>query len=442
MQVAKDTVEEQTQKAFSLSGSNVGKVRGLGPRDPEFKGEGYGDLAVEGVSTAVSGIKDEIKDKGVLGFAKNIATGAATGVVDEYKEFSEDRSKYVKDAIKDTATELYTGTKNFLTKNEEDRLLEKFGKTFKEATNEEVTEIRKDTLSDAMIAAGVIPGVGQAGKVTGKALYKATGPGGAFEYDPTQLSMFIGPKSKNPPTENLKEAFEADGFDMTGYDTVPIKTLLRTVDYELLRQKKDPTHQVRVPNTLKALGENGWFKGTDKKWKFEVSDKSATFGDNREFKLKQNILNTFAMPKSEINNLDFSDPDITLPASRAAVPLGYILKHNTLYSQYPDLAGYPIVVDSDLAGKATQGYQNSRGFIAVSPDVLDDPEKLKSLLLHEIMHSIQDEEGFGQGTSMKNSDVRKFYDFQTNLPEAKAEWADYNKALNVYEKDVTLKLKI
>jgi len=425
--MAKDTVEEQTQKAFAPK-SAADLYREQQTTTGRQKGTGVGDLIVEGVSDTVSAIKED---------PKGAAMGVVTGLKDEFNEFRSDPKEYVKDAVEGAVT----GTVNFLTKNEEDRLLEKFGKTFKEATNEQVTEIRKDTLSDAMIAAGVIPGVGQAGKVTGKALYKATGPGGAFEYDPTQLSMFIGPKSKNPPTENLKEAFEADGFDVTDSDTVPIETLLRIVDGDLFRQKKDPTYQLRLPNTLKALGENGWFKGTDKKWKFEISDKSATFGDNREIELKQNILNRLAMPKSEIDNLDFSDPKITLPSSSAAVPLGYLLKHNTLYSQYPDLAGYPIVVDSDLAGKATQGYQNSRGFIAVSPDVLNDPEKLKSILLHEIMHSIQDEEGFGQGTSTGNSDVRKFYDFQTNLPEAKAEWADYNKALNVYEKDVTSKTK-
>ena len=422
--MAKDTVEEQTQKAFAPK-SAADLYREQQITTGRQKGTGVGDLIVEGVSDTVSAIRED---------PKGAAMGVVTGLKDEFNEFRSDPKEYVIDAVEGAVT----GTVNFLTKNEEDRLLEKFGKTFKEATDDQVTEIRKDTLSDAMIAAGVIPGVGQAGKVTGKALYKATGPGGAFEYNPNQLNMFVGPNAKNPPTENLKEAFEADGFNFTGTD---IQDVLEAVDFDLSRQKKDPTYQLGVTNTLKALGDNGWFKGTDKKWKFEVSDKSATFGDNREIELKQNILNRLAMPKSEINNLNFSDPDIILPSSSAAVPLGYLLRHNTLYSQYPDLAGYPIVVDSDLAGKATQGYQNSRGFIAVSPDVLDNPEKLKSLLLHEIMHSIQDEEGFGQGTSTKNSDVRKFYDFQTNLPEAKAEWADYYKTINVHEKDVTSKTK-
>ena len=233
--MAKDTVEEQTQRAFAPK--SAAELYRQQQTDAGLqKGKSYGDLAVEGVSTAVSGIKDEIKDKGVLGFAKNIATGAATGVVDEYEEFSEDRSKYVKDAIKDTAAELYTGTKNFFTKNEEDRLLEKFNVTLKDATDDQVTEIREETLSDALIAAGVIPGVGQAGKVAGKALYKATGPGGAFEYNPNQLNMLAGPRGKTSAKperfdpEALKSAANQNDKSRKILVDMPIEDFLRVAE--------------------------------------------------------------------------------------------------------------------------------------------------------------------------------------------------------------------
>lgn len=101
-----------------------------------------------------------------------------------------------------------------------------------------------------------------------------------------------------------------------------------------------------------------------------------------------------------------------------------ILKHGELYTQYPDAANVKVTVDrsKDNAGAS---YQSAGSTIYLSPDLLStSADNIKSVLLHEVQHYIQDVEGHVGGTSPKN-----FID-----QDIKARYEDASKALKDFLK--------
>ena len=175
---------DQTQRAFSLSGSNVGKVRGLGPRDPNYKGTGYGPLIAGNVAEVAGVIADD-----PVGFAKD----AAVGIYEEGKEFLSGPKKYIIEAGK----EVISGAADLKNKDINARLQEKYNVTFEQATPEQVNDIRQSILSDSMTASGLIPAVGLAG-VGAKAVISNV------EVDPNRMGSMLGAfKRKDKPSTEV-----------------------------------------------------------------------------------------------------------------------------------------------------------------------------------------------------------------------------------------------
>lgn len=129
----------------------------------------------------------------------------------------------------------------------------------------------------------------------------------------------------------------------------------------------------------------GWHRGVDGKWRFEIDDSQAKVNTRR------------------------------LIAGRTA-PLGDVLDHPQLMDAYPELANVPVRVDPTMTGYGA--YSPADNSITIrAPDRYEaehDAAKswteastgtgdrtLKSVLLHEIQHAIQNHEGFARGGSAK-----------------------------------------
>lgn len=201
-------MDEQTQRAFSLSGSNVGKVRGLGPKDPNYKGTGYGPLIAGNIAEVASTIADD-----PVGFAKDTAVGA----YEEGKDFLSrpiDYSKEIVQGVVESAADL----KN---KDINARLQEKYDVTFEQATPEQVDDIRQSILSDSMTASGLIPAAGLVGaKVLSKNIPLEIKPSEyGFRQDNPGESYT---KTKQKIAENKAEEYKGEGGSIEKLLTGPI----------------------------------------------------------------------------------------------------------------------------------------------------------------------------------------------------------------------------
>jgi len=115
-------------------------------------------------------------------------------------------------------------------------------------------------------------------------------------------------------------------------------------------------------------GKTGWRMGPDNKWRYEISDAPAKLKDSSE--------------------------DISFYGK-----LSDILDHPELYKQYPDLKDIPVHVEQGADVYSRGEYKRSPGgtdFINASGNSY---MQTKRSLLHEIMHAIQQREGFAKGGS-------------------------------------------
>lgn len=108
----------------------------------------------------------------------------------------------------------------------------------------------------------------------------------------------------------------------------------------------------------------GWFQGPEGKWRFEIPDDTAS---------------------------------LTRAPGVAGDTVGDILRHPDLMAAYPDMARTKVRGDN-LGAHRGEFYQGSMGpRVALNTQTLRTPEELKSTLLHELQHAVQDREGFAPG---------------------------------------------
>ena len=238
------------------------------------------------------------------------------------------------------------------------------------------------------------------------------------------LGMFMGRYAKNLPEGDIKEAFIAD---LTGMDTGTLNELGELVptdfggpeDYTVHSIIRQISRGADLPKAKQAVLDAGWSEGKDGKYRWELSDKDAK------------------VDESKFTVLSAADIDSAINAPLANVnysELGDVLDHPNLYKNYPDLKTMPVFVDTDLTGTTTAGYFNTQeGYLAIAQDQLNNPKELKRTLLHEVMHRIQQKEGFDSGTNKLSDEVRKIYDSRANAPEAKAAWAKYDQDIANYD---------
>lgn len=260
-------------------------------------------------------------------------------------------------------------------------------------------------------------------------------------FDDFTLFQFAG---ENALTADMSSLEQAKAMDNVGYDS------------ELIR------------------GQTGWFKGADSKWRFEISDKDAKVNrevlenisslDNLYAKREQLLSDIKAFEKEretnaeayfdgylddliskrydEIEKIDYdishgyvSDPETTL---------GELLKHDKLYAAYPSLKNMTVKLQTskDLSNG---GYSRKENTIYLDSRLLDENE-IKSTLMHEIQHAIQDKENFSRGGNMQlASAYRKIIkakeakDFHKALDRKIAEaMVEQLKADNISDKDASI----
>ncbi len=122
--------------------------------------------------------------------------------------------------------------------------------------------------------------------------------------------------------------------------------------------------------------QTGWFKGSDKKWRFEINDADAS-----------------------LMNLRMEDG-----RALVATSLDDILDHPSLFAAYPGLADIDVQItikpDAATSGKYKDGYAKGRSHSGNPPEIIVSAKTEKdalSTLLHEIQHGIQSVEGFATG---------------------------------------------
>ena len=220
-----------------------------------------------------------------------------------------------------------------------------------------------------------------------------------------------------------------------------------TADMSSLEQAKAMDNVGYDPELIR--GQTGWFKGADSKWRFEISDKDAKvnrdvleninslddlraqreqlMSDIKAF-AKERETNADAYPDGYLDNLiskrydeiEKIDYDISHGyVSEPKTTLGELLQHDKLYAAYPSLKYMTVVVrtSKDLS---SGGYSRSENTIYLDWRLSDD--EIKSTLMHEIQHAIQDKENFSRGGNMEMANA---YRKIIKTKEAK----DFHKAL-------------
>src|SRR3569623_406987 len=157
-----------------------------------------------------------------------------------------------------------------------------------------------------------------------------------------------------------------------------------------------PTAQQRIAAGADAetvRKETGWFKGPDNKWRYEISDADAKL--KKPWPSKAQLFKDVYV---DVMNERLDDVNWNLK-------VGDILEHPSLFAAYPELAN--IIVD----------YKSGKGASLLPPQGIypariqigaDEPMyEVRSLLMHEVQHAIQEHEGFARGGSLNTAGVIK-----------------------------------
>lgn len=129
----------------------------------------------------------------------------------------------------------------------------------------------------------------------------------------------------------------------------------------------------------------GWFEGRDGKWRYELDDSKVRVKDD---------LHTYGTLKEVIDAPE-------------------------LFAAYPDAEN--IFVSFENTNGKSGAYNPEFDSISLNAELKSDPEKLKSTLLHEMQHAIQNREGFASGANTKYWNQRLENGFDSRTAKAKAE---------------------
>ena len=133
----------------------------------------------------------------------------------------------------------------------------------------------------------------------------------------------------------------------------------------------------RGASQYKIRQATGWFQGPDAKWRFEIPDTASKWKDT----------------PSQFTNVS---PEGRLSHDTSAA-LGDIFEHSDLYAAYPELSKADVNLShapGGMKGSYQTGGSGSPPTITVGAR---DPESMRSTLLHEMQHGVQDIEGFATG---------------------------------------------
>lgn len=155
----------------------------------------------------------------------------------------------------------------------------------------------------------------------------------------------------------------------------------KTANLASLERAKQEKESELQPSEM-IWRSTGWHQGPDGKWRFEIDDSKARFGDESSNRL------------------------------------GEFLLHDDLYEAYPELREIRVEKLGEDEPKRLRGrYIADEKKIQYDPNLA--PKDRMTTLLHEIQHIIQRTEGFGKGGSKDATEAYLFnraYDYAKTLP--------------------------
>jgi len=144
-----------------------------------------------------------------------------------------------------------------------------------------------------------------------------------------------------------------------------------TADRKTLVEARDRLRRGDDPETIRK--ETGWFRGPDKKWRFEINDSDARY---------------LPVPNKTVGKV-------------WTEPLERVIDHPALFAAYPELRDMT-VRSSQGMGESTFGrLDRDNRTISINADL--GARQQFSTLLHEIQHGIQHVEGFATGGSPRGA---------------------------------------
>lgn len=159
----------------------------------------------------------------------------------------------------------------------------------------------------------------------------------------------------------------------------------KTANLALLERAKQEKESELQPSEM-IRRSTGWHQGPDGKWRFEIDDSKARFGDESSHRL------------------------------------GAFLLHDDLYEAYPELREIKVeAMEPDTPLNERGRYLATKNVIQYNPN-LSQKERMK-VMLHEIQHIIQRAEAFGRGGSRDTAEIYLFnraYDYAKTLPSYQA----------------------
>lgn len=129
----------------------------------------------------------------------------------------------------------------------------------------------------------------------------------------------------------------------------------------------------------------GWFEGRDGKWRYELDDSKVRVKDD---------LHTYGTLKEVIDAPE-------------------------LFAAYPDAEN--IFVSFENTNGKNGAYNQEFDSISLNAELKNDPEKLKSTLLHEMQHAIQNRESFASGANTRYWNRQLENGFDSRTAQTKAE---------------------
>lgn len=139
--------------------------------------------------------------------------------------------------------------------------------------------------------------------------------------------------------------------------------------------------------------KTGWFKGADKRWRYEIDDSGSTF-----------------TPIGSSPKLPLNEPH----------KLKDVLDHPELYEAYPGIENIKVKAPTWYPDK---GAHWDGSTIVIGKEAAKD----KSTLMHEVQHAIQDREAFAQGGVPGKSGKNYKLKYEEEVDKYRKEYLDLQK---------------
>ncbi len=200
------------------------------------------------------------------------------------------------------------------------------------------------------------------------------------------------------------------------------------VKYSFAGKKSATADRLRLSTAEQLLSDDvdaetvrqktGWFKGYDDEWRFEIDDSKmqidlrGLYSNNPNIRRYNQLVDKIYFgdggtqaEQAELETLNENLEGVKLTPKT----LGETVKHDTLFEAYPELKHIAIVFAdrAQMPNYADGAY--GFGEILIANDIRIDKIRLKSTLIHEIQHAVQNIEGFASGSNPNYAGDRVTY---------------------------------